>query len=175
MFNEDAVLVLTVGAVEPMGRCVWVVTPTIGLGGLLSDRSLRGFGGRFGGGRGFQELPTAVPSQWFGELVVVGVTLLHHHLQFGVTSLLGLGSHLPRWGQTPEVVWNTAGHFVFFFSFRKSLMGGLELLQQFEDLLVFLVEYGVLVLTIPPHEPGNHEGEPDLDVLQRESHVLHLS
>ena len=114
MFNEDAVLVLTVGAVEPMGRCVRVVTPTLWLGGLPRDRSLRGSGGRFWGG-GFQELPTAVPSQWFGDL-------LHHRCGFGMTSLLGLGSHLPRRGQTPEVVWNTAGHFVFFFNFRKSLM-----------------------------------------------------
>ena len=72
MFNEDAVLVLTVGAVEPMGRCVRVVTPTLGLGGLPRDRSLRGSGGRFWGG-GFQELPTAVPSQWFGDLLLVTI------------------------------------------------------------------------------------------------------
>ena len=129
------------------------------VGGPLRDRSLRGFGGRFGGGGGgFQELPTAVPSQWFGDL-------LHHRCGFGVTSLLGLGSHLPRRGQPPEVVWNTAGHFVFFLILENHLWG-LELLQQFEDLLVFLVEYGVLVLAVPPHEPGNQEGEPDLDVLQ---------
>ena len=105
MFNEHTVLVLTVGAVEPMGRCVRVVTPTIGLGGLLGDRSLRG---SFWVGGGFPELPTAVPSQWCGDL-------LRHRFGFGVTSLLGLGSHLPRRGQTPEVVWNTAGHFCFLF------------------------------------------------------------
>ena len=169
MFNEDAVLVLTVGAVEPMGRCVRVVTPTLGLGGLPRDRSLGGFGGRFWGG-GFQELPTAVPSEWCGDLTL----LLHHRCGFGVTSLLGLGSYLPRRGQTPEVVWNTAGHFVFFFNFRKSL-SFTPLLQQVEDLLVLLVDDVVLGLAVPVHEPGNHEREADLDVLQRQSYVLHLS